>query len=153
MRRIIGFWFAGIYGAAFASCVPAFAQNTTVRFEQISPDLSRYGAVDWSARWDRAQISVCWLNHPEYTQERAWVRDQVSKTWEAASSVRFTGWRNCTPAGADVRITVDESGPRAYVGRRVIGQSPSMWLNFTFNIWSPREPLNKSVSTRPRDDL
>jgi hypothetical protein len=108
-----------------------------VQFQSIAPELARYGAVDWSARWDRPQISVCWLNHPEAATERNWVRQAVASTWEAASSVRFTGWRDCTFAGADIRIQVDDSGPRAYVGRHVLGQSPGMWLNFTFATWSP----------------
>jgi hypothetical protein len=110
-------------------------QSAAVKFEQIDPALSRYGAVDWDARWERPQISVCWLDNPGYTLEREWVRDAVARTWEAASSARFLGWQNCTQAGADVRIAVDESGPRAYVGRHVVGRSPSMWLNFTFRAW------------------
>jgi len=138
MDRLVklGIGAAFISGAILIRCLPALAQGAAVQFDQISPDLAKYGAVDWSARWDRPQISVCWLNHPEYAQEKAWVRDQVAKTWEAASSVRFTGWQNCASSGADVRITVDESGPRAYVGRHVIGRNPSMWLNFTFSVWS-----------------
>ena len=126
---------------AFVSlvCIPDMAtpQSVAVRFEEITPDLSKYGAVNWSARWDRPQISVCWLNRPNATRERKWVQDAVATTWEAVSSVRFTGWRDCAASGADIRIRVDESGPRSYVGKNVLGRSPAMWLNFTFNSWSP----------------
>ena len=106
----------GILAVAALRPIQTQAQDQAIQFAQISPDLAKYGAVDWDARWDRPQISVCWLNHPEFAVERAWVRDQVAKTWEAASGIRFTGWQDCKPGGADVRIFVDESGPRAYVG-------------------------------------
>jgi hypothetical protein len=150
MRHLASTVIAAALLGALTSTFPSAssAQSAAVQFDQISPDLSNYGAVDWDARWDRPQISVCWLDHPEYAQERGWVRDAVAITWEAASSVRFTGWQNCTPVGADVRITVDESGPRAYVGRHVIGRSPSMWLNFTFNTWSPSCQMTKEACIR-----
>jgi hypothetical protein len=65
------------------------------------------------------------------------VRQTVEGQWDVASSVRFTGWDTCnasTPASA-IRIQVDESNPRSYVGRTSL--SPSMWLNFNFATWSP----------------
>jgi Astacin (Peptidase family M12A) len=129
----------------------ARAQTDTLEFARIVPELSDYGAVDLAARWDRNIISVCWLNRPEYVTERRWVRESIAQTWEAVSSVQFVGWADCTADGADVRIRVDESGPRSYVGRAVVGKSPSTWLNFTFKRWSPdcqqkREPCIKSIA-------
>jgi hypothetical protein len=111
-------------------------QGRSLVFQEHDPALSQYGAVNSDARWDRNAISVCWLDHPELSRQRQLVRQAVADTWMHASSIRFTGWGDCSQAGADLRIRVDESGPRSYVGRNVIGQSPSMWLNFTFNSWS-----------------
>jgi hypothetical protein len=130
------------------SQMPAPSQGSDVDFQQRDPSLSQYGAVDWEARWDRNVITVCWLNHPELAQQRALVRRAVSDTWVKVSSVRFTGWEDCQPSGADIKIMVDQSGPRSYVGRNAIGQSPSMWLNFTFNTWSPtcRTTIDKCIS-------
>ncbi|WP_157232244.1 hypothetical protein [Hyalangium minutum] len=68
--------------------------------------------------------------------EKGWVRETVESQWDMWSSVRFTGWGPCnasTPPFA-IRIQVDESTPRAYVGRTNL--NPSMWLNFNFNSWS-----------------
>ena len=115
----------------------ARAQNVGVTFEKIDPALSDYGAVDQSAIWRISTISVCWLNHPEFTDGRKWVREAVLETWEANSSAKFVGWRDCGSEGADIQILVDESNPRSYIGTHALGHSPSMWLNFTFASWSP----------------
>lgn len=122
-------------GLAFVA-LSGLAQDSGIDFPRVDQQLANYGSVDWSARWDRNVISVCWLDHPEFAQERRWVRDAVAKTWEANSGARLVGWRNCGSAGADVKITVDDSNPRSYIGRHVLGHSPSMWLNFTFKAWS-----------------
>jgi hypothetical protein len=113
------------------------AQAQSLVFQQQDGVLSKYGAVNWEARWDRNVITVCWLDHPEFSRQRELVHQAVTKTWMHVSSIRFTGWADCSVTGADIRIRVDESGPRSFVGRNVIGQSPSMWLNFTFSTWSP----------------
>lgn len=113
------------------------ASNASVDFQQRDPALTQYGAVDAAARWDRNVISVCWLNHPEFLTERVLVQRAVQSTWMESSSLVFTGWGNCTQKGADVAIQVadDSSAPRSYVGKNVVGRSPSMWLNFTFKSW------------------
>jgi hypothetical protein len=116
---------------------PAHSQGDAIDFVRLDPALSNYGAVDWDARWDRNVISVCWLDHPELGQARQWVRDVVADTWEANSSVRLVGWRDCGSVGADIKITIDESNPRSYVGKTVLNRTPSMWLNFTFDTWGP----------------
>lgn len=111
-------------------------QPSYVGFASLNPSLVNYGAIDKSAQWRRNVISVCWLNHPEYTTERKWVSDAIAKTWESASSVRFVGWGDCkSPASSDIKIFVDESGPRSFIGAHSTAQNPSMWLNFTFNSW------------------
>ncbi|MDP9049494.1 MAG: M57 family metalloprotease [Acidobacteriota bacterium] len=109
----------------------------TVDFRERDPSLIQYGAVNAAARWDRNSISVCWLDHPEFAAERDLVQQAINSTWTKSSSLIFTGWGNCTQKGADVQIQVadDPSAPRSYVGKNVIGRSPSMWLNFTFKLW------------------
>jgi hypothetical protein len=114
----------------------SLSQRAGIAFEVIDPALAPYGAVDGEAVWTRAVISVCWLNHPEYSAERLWVREAIQRTWEEASGVQFTWWRDCSTSQAfDIPIYVDESGPRSYVGQHVIGHSPAMWLNFSFATW------------------
>jgi hypothetical protein len=79
-------------------------------------------------------VPVCWVT-PGWQLEKGWVREVVESQWDAVSSIRFTGWGLCdagTPVNA-LRIQVDESHPRAYVGRTAY--SPSMWLNFSFASW------------------
>jgi hypothetical protein len=114
----------------------SIAQDRNVAFERLDPELANYGAVDQDSLWTKNVISVCWLNAQQFSRERDLVRTAVARAWEANSGVRFTGWGDCTPAGADIKIQVDESGPRSYVGRQSLGRSPSMFLNFTFNTWS-----------------
>ncbi len=117
-----------------ASDKTAAAQNV-LDFAKIDPALAPYGAVNWDSLWDRNSISVCWLDHPEFIRERQLVREAVAQTWEAVSSVHFTEWRDCGSNGADVRVSVYDSTPNSYIGRYVLGQSPSAWLNFRFNSW------------------
>ena len=115
---------------------------TAIDFREQDPVLTPYGAVNATERWDRNSITVCWLDHPEFASQRAWVEKAVRSTWMRASSVRFTGvssgaWGDCTQQGADITIQVSDNplGPRSRVGKSSVGHSPSMWLNFTFASW------------------
>ena len=54
--------FGGRQPASFYASASS-GQSAAVKFE-IDPALSRYGAVDGDARWERPQISVCWLDNP-----------------------------------------------------------------------------------------
>jgi hypothetical protein len=91
-------------------------QSGGVTFEAIDPVLAPYGAVDGAAIWTKSIISVCWLNHPEYANERQMVRDAIKNTWEAASGVRLVSWDNCSSSRSDLQISVDETWPRSHVG-------------------------------------
>ena len=114
------------------------AQDNGITFARINPALSNYGAIDQSAIWRLNTISVCWLNNPELTEGRKWVREAVAETWEKYSGVNFVGWADCGAVGADIQIFADESNPRSFIGTHSIGHSPSMWLNFSFSSWSPK---------------
>src|ERR1700729_3286470 len=70
--------------------------NATVNFMQHDPVLAQYGAVTADARWDRSVIDVCWLDHPEFASQRAWVQEAIKSTWMKSSGVIFAGWSDCT---------------------------------------------------------
>lgn len=90
--------------------------------------------VDPTATWaNPSAIPVCWTN-PQDPTAMAWVRDAVTKTWSESSSVRFTGWGACPAAGvAAIRIRVEDSGPRSFIGSNIAQQPVTLWLNFAFN--------------------
>ncbi len=85
-----------------------------------------------------AHIHVCWENAHD-TAAMHWASDAVKKSWEATANVHFIGWGACTAAqnGESVRIHVDDSNPRAFVGTGVPQTGTTMWLDFTFAKWSP----------------
>jgi hypothetical protein len=105
--------------------------------ERSSQEL--YGSKGRYWNWDadgRVRIPVCWLSGG-YDTEKSWVRSSVEDQWGAVSTVQFTGWGPCSlsmPYNA-IRIQIEDTStaPRSYVG--MVGMSPSMWLNFTFNNW------------------
>lgn len=115
----------------------AYIAPLAVDFRQQDPALTQYGTISAENRWERNVITVCWLNHPEFATQRAWVEHAVRSTWMASSSVRFSGWKDCAHEGADVKIQIsdDLAAPRSFVGKSSIGHSPSMWLNVTFKSW------------------
>lgn len=91
--------------------------------------------------WTTREIPVCWLNANDGNADgRAWSQQAVAATWQSVAPVTFTGWGPCaSPSAPGLRILIDESNPRSYVGTdaNLVGANPSMWLNFSFNTWSP----------------
>lgn len=104
--------------------------------------------------WPSSQIQVCWENAGmTNSTEAKWVRDAIATTWERHSPLRFAGWGDCAPGTKGIRIRVDDSNPRSYVGTQVDGRQNGMHLNFTFTSWSPdcanpahREQCIKSIA-------
>lgn len=94
--------------------------------------------------WPIAPIPTCWNMQPQtfnqYAVQRDIVRQAVADTWEAASSIRFTGWDRCVgevPNGG-ITIIVNEEGPATYgLGTRLKNLNPGIQLNFEFTQWSP----------------
>jgi hypothetical protein len=123
----------------FFACAPAGEAPTDEDLLAVGTQQERlYGRT--SSYWPTSTLEgitfvpVCWLT-PGKDTEKHWVRQTVESQW-GAYSIRFTGWGPCdasTPTYA-IRILVDESNPRSYVGRTSL--SPSMWLNFDFTTWS-----------------
>lgn len=85
------------------------------------------------------EIPVCWINSTDGDRQgRELTQQAVRNTWEVHAPIRFTGWTRCQ-AGATgaVRIRISDENPRSYVGRDAARQPTSMWLNFSFDRWSP----------------
>ncbi|WP_433933887.1 FG-GAP-like repeat-containing protein [Sorangium cellulosum] len=93
--------------------------------------------VDTGNIWDTLFIPVCWENAASSTTEKAWVRDAVLDTWEAASAVRFQGWGTCASGADGIRIRVSDEQPHTDdLGDALDGVTSGMVLNFTFNNWN-----------------
>jgi len=86
----------------------------------------------------RVEIPVCWLNPSALNAEGRGITKSAASLWENRANVRFVGWGQCDPNNiVGIRIRIDESGPRAWVGRDGFDKKETMWLNFSFNFWSP----------------
>ncbi len=139
-RRVIGLTqVLGVLSLFLMACEPAarsIPDLEVVVSDSRKDELYGYPAGYWpTSAAGFTDVPVCWTT-AGWNSEKTWVRQIVEAQWDTNSSVRFTGWGACdgsTPAQA-IRIQVDESGPRSYVGRT--GNNPSMWLNFNFATWS-----------------
>jgi hypothetical protein len=96
-----------------------------------------------AAIWEKPQIETCWESPRQtFTSQMSQVQQAITETWQQASKLRFTGWKQCpqtSPVGQQViRIQVDDSGPRTLgLGNQLAGIEHGMLLNFTFLHWSP----------------
>ncbi|WP_163869325.1 hypothetical protein [Myxococcus eversor] len=93
-----------------------------------------------SARlWRPMSVSVCWENPGAGSAtQRQWVRDAVTRTWEARSGIRFTGWGTCAAGTLGIRLNISDVGPHAKgLGNTLNGVSAGVVLNFTFINWGP----------------
>ena len=89
--------------------------------------------------WNNWSIPVCWENATaDDAEERGWVRAAVEASWMQAARVSFVGWGMCSASSDGVRIRIDDSGPRVVaLGQDLDGVMNGMFLNFTFENWSP----------------
>jgi hypothetical protein len=89
--------------------------------------------------WHQSAIPVCWENGSAGTAtQQGWVQSAVQGSWSSVAGVTFTGWGNCTPTSNGVRIRIDDSGPHTMgLGNMLDGMVGGMYLNFTFQSWSP----------------
>jgi hypothetical protein len=86
--------------------------------------------------WQNKSIPVCWENPGNYGTQRGWVQDQITKTWDAVSTVNFTGWGTCGLVSTGIRINIADAGPHTKgLGTQINGTAAGMVLNFTFNNW------------------
>lgn len=129
--RIVGLC---VGATALAACTVA---DTSADDEIVdSQDDSIYAAT--TTLWTNKSIPVCWENPGSNGTQRGWVKDAITKSWDAASTVNFTGWGTCAATSSGIRIKIDDSGPHTKgLGTQINGVAAGMVLNFTFNNWSP----------------
>src|SRR5689334_20014117 len=84
--------------------------------------------------WPSAEIPVCWTSSGNDT-EKGWVRDAVSRAWEAEANIEFTGWGQCAPSAGGIRISTSDSVPQTTsLGTDIALSGGGMTLNFWFTI-------------------
>ncbi|MGB7601257.1 MAG: M12 family metallopeptidase [Candidatus Sulfotelmatobacter sp.] len=90
------------------------------------------------AKWPFNQVSVCWENpEPSNDEERTWVYEAISSSWQRSSALQFQNWQKCGPNTLGIRIKIDDVGPYTkYLGKFLAGEKPGMVLNFSFQTWS-----------------
>jgi len=59
--------------------------------------------------WPSPSIPVCWESGGT-AEERGWVREALRDSWEAVSSVRFTGWGACPSTSKGLRVRLQNAG-------------------------------------------
>jgi hypothetical protein len=92
--------------------------------------------------WPGGKVKVCWESmDPKYATERAWVQDQITKTWQANSALVFSDWGQCPSRSGwawiynpddHLRIhTADNVWPHTEgLGTSLRGDQNGMSLNF-----------------------
>lgn len=98
-----------------------------------------------AALWDKPVIEACWENPSQnFAAQMSQVQQAIAETWQAASKLQFTGWKQCSSTSSDtqqvIRIQIDDSdsqkGPRTLgLGKQLAGVTHGMLLNFTFLHW------------------
>lgn len=92
-------------------------------------------------RWQSNTIPVSWENPSSANeQERKWVEEAITNTWQKYSAVVFTGWNTSKPDSKGIRIKIEDSTTEPHtegLGKQIDGVKNGMTLNFTFNKWSP----------------
>ncbi|WP_290796260.1 pYEATS domain-containing protein [Flavihumibacter sp. UBA7668] len=89
--------------------------------------------------WDDKKICVCWINPTvNDVNERNWVQRAISKTWQAASLLEFTGWSECKTFDSTkengIRILIADRNPEvSKIGKDLSYDSIGMILNFKFS--------------------
>lgn len=127
---------AGLCAATTALMACSAADTGATSEEVDTQDDFIYAAS--SLLWQNRSIPVCWENPGNDGAQRDWVRDQISRTWDAVSSVDFTGWGTCAGSSSGIRINIADAGPHTKgLGAQLNGAGAGMVLNFTFNNWSP----------------
>ena len=109
-----------------------------------NPHIKEYAYILADAIWrGSTNIYVCWENRDvRFAREMLLVQSAVADTWQKESRLEFTGWQQCAPKNAGIRILIDDScadcGPHTKgLGRKLNGVRNGMVLNFTFENWSP----------------
>ena len=106
---------------------------TGVGFDEPSAEVDK-GYYRSVSLWPSLDIPVCWENQSGVAQlDQDLIREAVNQTWAAAVPFNFQGWAQCAAESKGIRIKVDDSNPRAYLGTSIDGVKNGMHLNVTFN--------------------
>lgn len=102
------------------------------------PAAGTFGWVDSSTKWSLTRIPVCWEATPaNLATERAWVRDALERSWEAASAIDFTGFGLCSGSEAGIHAVAADAGARTLgLGNELDGVRYGLRLNFVFGSWN-----------------
>jgi hypothetical protein len=88
--------------------------------------------------WPSPTIPVCWESGGT-TQERAWVIEALRDSWEAVSSVHFTGWGTCAAGSKGLRVRLqDANGYTTGLGTQLDGVTNGVNLNTWGTAAAPR---------------
>lgn len=102
----------------------------------------------------KTRIKVHWENAgSNYYQEKLWVEEAISETWEKYADIDFYGWDSYDNSGKGIRILIDNyARPNCKgLGTKIDGLYGGMVLNFDFlgdfecNSW-PREHCIKAIA-------
>ena len=142
MRRLepILLLIAGLLAASPAAAQPAGVENFL--FTGRPAEFEDYGYMVRGAAWEwpagaPKRIFVCWENPaPDNADARAWVEDQIERTWDAATAVDFRYWGPCAAQSVGVRVRFADTGPHVKAfGRHISGVPGGMILNHRFEEW------------------
>ncbi|MDM0116715.1 M57 family metalloprotease [Variovorax sp. J22R133] len=91
-----------------------------------------------NSQWRTRRIFVCWepsIN--DHEDEKKWVQEAISKSWEQYSKLEFSGWGVCSNQNRGIRIAIEDIGPHVKaLGSFLDGMRDGMVLNFSFKQWS-----------------
>ena len=104
----------------------------------LRPQVDRANVLR-SSVWQTTTIEVHWENPQAASeQERNWVRQAVTDTWERHSQLRFVGWDAADSNSRGIRIRISDEGPHCKrLGGYLNGMVDGMVLNFNFQNWCP----------------
>lgn len=91
-----------------------------------------------TAKWPSNDIRVSWVNPTaENAQQRAWVQDAVTNTWQKESAINFI-WCSNAENTYGIRILIADDHPHTKgLGKELAQSSAGMVLNFEFRKWLP----------------
>lgn len=139
--------------SALAFLLIIFHQNFA-RAEGVEKVIDgKFGYVLRSAVWvddfgnPSKMLTICWESSaPEYEQQRALVRAAITETWQRYSNISFSGWAQCSSAGANIHIQTLDANPHTKgLGNQLNNIANGMVLDFSFQTWSPSCRLNPTM--------
>jgi hypothetical protein len=137
----------GLCGARTADALRTIPRDVEEHLAELAGEPKPRGNALLGVLWQKHTLQVGWDTfEPEYAEERGWVRDAVTSTWQEHSGLRFEGWGKAN-AQTDIRIRVAEERPMCRpMGKNLKGKAGGLTLNFAFETWPP--PSNKRHSGR-----